>query len=202
MKTSEKLKNYKVDDRGCWVWQGYADRNGYGRIYDNSLPRRARTDWVHRVSYRATNGPIPEKHEIDHTCQNTLCMNPAHLEAVTRPEHVRRTYERLGKDARHHLAAVLRSSGMTYREIAEALEYSGKGGASSAISAAISKGLIDPAEVPPARKLTREEREDIRDLYALGVPQTEIAAWYELHSSQVSRICNGMTSGHGYEEAA
>lgn len=32
--------------------------------------------------------------EIDHTCSNPPCVNPAHLEAVTHEENVRRAVER------------------------------------------------------------------------------------------------------------
>ena len=190
------LDNYLEDDNGCWVWQGYIDRNGYGRIYDRTAPPGKRTEWVHRVSYSHFNGAIPERHEIDHTCQNTACMNPEHLDAVTKTQHVRRTLDRMGVSDRHKLAAHLRAIGLTYAEIADALQYASKTGAHDAVQAAIERGLINPEEVPPAPRLTPDEREDIRALYVLGVPQTEIAAWYRLDSSQISRVCNGLSSGH------
>lgn len=192
----EALQNYLVADNGCWVWQGYIDRNGYGRIYDRTAPQGKRTDWVHRVSYRHSKGPIPERYEIDHTCQNTACMNPDHLDAVTKVEHARRTLDRLGTSDRQKLAAHLRTVGLTYVEIAEVLQYASRTGAHDAVQAAIEKGLVDPEQVPPAPRITPDEREDIRALHALGVPQTEIASWYRLDSSQVSRLCNGLTSGH------
>lgn len=192
----ESLNNYLPADSGCWVWQGYIDRNGYGRVYDPTAPQGKRTDWVHRVSYSHFKGPIPERHEIDHTCQNTACMNPDHLDAVTKAEHVRRTLDRLGTSDRQKLAAHLRAIGLTYSEIADALRYASKTGAHDAVQAALAKGLVDPKEVPPAARLTPDEREDIRALHALGVPQTEIASWYRLDSSQISRVCNGRSSGH------
>jgi hypothetical protein len=38
---------------------------------------------AHRVSYEMYKGPIPDGLQIDHLCRVTICVNPAHLEAVT-----------------------------------------------------------------------------------------------------------------------
>jgi hypothetical protein len=185
------LDSYTVNpDTECWEWTGYADSNGYGRVYDPSRPRGSRTQWVHRVSYETHNGPIPAGYQIDHTCQNTICMNPRHLDAVSATDHAARTMQRLGKDERHQAAALLRASGLKYSDIAVALQYAGRVGAHEAVKAAIDKGLVDPNAVPKPVRLSDAEREDIRDLYALGVPQTELASWYGVDSSAVSRICN------------
>ena len=193
---------YTVTPQECWEWQGYIDRNGYGKAYDPSAERGSRLDWAHRVSYRFHRGPIPDGLELDHECQNPPCINPDHLAAVTRSEHVRRTMQRLGKDDLHLAAARLRKTGLTYAEIADALRFSGRESAFGAVNAAIAKGLISPSDVPRRRNLTRGERDDIRALYAVGIPQTELGAWYEVDSSQVSRICSGLTSGRGGRESS
>jgi HNH endonuclease len=49
---------------------------------------------AHRLAYRELVGPILDGYEVDHTCLNTLCCNPEHLEAVTPAENKRRTHER------------------------------------------------------------------------------------------------------------
>lgn len=175
---------------GCWDWQGYVDRNGYARVYDTSLPPGRRTEWAHRVSFTRYKGAIPQGFEIDHTCENTICVNPEHLDAVSKAEHVARTMRRLGKDDLHKSAAHLRTLGMKYGDIAEALRLGGRSSAFSAVQAAIEKGLVQADDVPKPVRLTDDEREDIRDLYAMGIPQTEIAPWYRIDSSAVSRICN------------
>lgn len=194
--------DYTVTNDGCWEWQGHVDRNGYGKAYDASMPQGRRVDWAHRVSYRRHVGAIPAGMELDHLCNNPPCVNPDHLEPVTRAENIRRAVTRAGTDGFQQVAARLRAQGLTYAEIAEVMGLAGRTSAAGAVNAAIRKGIADPESVPRRRTLHHEDREDIRALYALGIPQTEIGAWYSIDSSQVSRICNGMTSGHSSESVA
>lgn len=74
-----------VDKSGaCWVWTGYKSR-GYGRFYMGG-----RRHLAHRVAYKALVGQIPEGLTIDHLCRNKPCVNPAHMEVVTRGENALR----------------------------------------------------------------------------------------------------------------
>jgi len=66
------------DEDECWTWEGAKVKEGYGVLTVNRRGAR-----VHRVTYEAYVGPIPEGFQIDHLCRNTACCNPAHLEAVT-----------------------------------------------------------------------------------------------------------------------
>lgn len=77
---------------GCWLWRGTVSSRGYGRV-----GRR----YVHRLVYEWEHGPIPEGLTIDHLCGVKVCVNPAHLEAVTAAENHRRWVEASKGACRH-----------------------------------------------------------------------------------------------------
>ena len=84
----------------CWLWTGTMEWSGYGNIFVNGNTPRLQK--AHRFSYELLVGPIPEGLEIDHTCHTKMCptpgikdlhrrcVNPAHLEAVTRAVNIDR----------------------------------------------------------------------------------------------------------------
>lgn len=79
----------------CWPWLGAVDDMGYGYVGDRGIKLRA-----HRIAYEVAFGKIPEGTVVHHRCENKLCANPAHLETVTRAEHVRLHKPRLGTGAK------------------------------------------------------------------------------------------------------
>lgn len=70
----------------CILWLGTKDQNGYGQMFANGRLTR-----VHRLAYQWAKGPIPKGYEIDHLCRTRACVNPEHLEAVTRRTNVLRS---------------------------------------------------------------------------------------------------------------
>jgi hypothetical protein len=73
------------EDTGCWEWLGFRKNTGYGQFR-----HKGRTQPAHRFFYRLYVGEIPDGLHLDHLCRNRLCVNPEHLEPVTREENVRR----------------------------------------------------------------------------------------------------------------
>ncbi len=73
------------DPKVCWLWEG-ATSCGRSHLIYGVLKVDHKSVLAHRVSYELHVGPIPEGLTIDHVraygCINTLCVNPAHLEAV------------------------------------------------------------------------------------------------------------------------
>ena len=76
---------------GCWLWMGELNNKGYGRIVrgNNHTGTRERL-FAHRVSYELVNGEVPYGMDLDHKCRVRSCVNPAHLEPVSRSENNRR----------------------------------------------------------------------------------------------------------------
>ncbi len=76
----------KVDRRGsddCWLWQ--ATRSPiYGAFTRGGKQYRA-----HRIAYELLVGPIPAGLQLHHTCGQPICVNPAHLTAVTHATHMK-----------------------------------------------------------------------------------------------------------------
>lgn len=78
---------------GCWNWTGAIQEPGYGRFSAGPGVRVL----AHRWSYEHHVGPIPDGLTIDHLCLNKACVNPDHLEPVTREENALRANRNVGK---------------------------------------------------------------------------------------------------------
>ena len=79
-------------ETGCWLYTGRVLRHGYGQIEVRQGVGRSSRKRVsaHRLSYETFVGPIPEGLTLDHLCRVRHCINPAHLEPVTRRENTLR----------------------------------------------------------------------------------------------------------------
>lgn len=70
----QRLLARREERDGCWEWTGSRDAKGYGRLNIDNIPVL-----VHRASWTAFNGPIPEDAHVLHRCDNPKCFKPEHL---------------------------------------------------------------------------------------------------------------------------
>lgn len=99
------LRVGKREPGECWPWLGSVYTYGYGQLGLKQPDGKWRNRLAHVVSYEIANGPVPEGLTVDHVCHNgdlscdggddcphRRCVNPAHLEAVTRKVNANRSH--------------------------------------------------------------------------------------------------------------
>ena len=80
---------------GCWNWTGATNSHPkfpefkYGRYAVDGKSASSCT-YAHRFIYEFVNGPVLDglRLDIDHICRNTICVNPAHLRALTHRDNL------------------------------------------------------------------------------------------------------------------
>ncbi len=87
MDAAERIAIFSIPEpnSGCWLWLGSVHGNGYG-----VLKLRGHAHLAHRLSYETHVGPIPQGLDLDHLCRVRCCVNPRHLEPVSRRVNVSR----------------------------------------------------------------------------------------------------------------
>ena len=91
----------KIDEaKGCWLYQGgtggHIGLHAYGRFWYNE-----RFLMAHRFSYEFFNKKkIQLSNQIDHLCNNPICVNPKHLREISGRENTLRNNNPMGINSR------------------------------------------------------------------------------------------------------
>jgi len=190
-------KVLKAGADACWVWQAAKFRGaGYGIFYVDGR------NWsAHRVSYVLAHGSIPEGKYVLHTCDNKLCVNPAHLyvgdakqnaaDPVAPNLHQHGRDHGMAKFSEEALVDVRRLSaaGVPERTIAKMTGVS----ASQVHRIKLAGGISAPEERQRPRKMDMGQAKEIRRLAASGARTVDLARTFSVSQSTVCDIVKGRT---------
>lgn len=126
----ERFMRKCVEENGCWIWKGGAYLNGYGQVKKQTYG----TTYAHQWACHHWNGsplPIEKGMCIKHSCDNKMCVNPAHLSYGTLQENICEMVERNPKamgriaptDAELTLLRQMLSEDVARREMARRLNH-------------------------------------------------------------------------------
>jgi len=103
-----RFTNYIEEDpdTGCWQWTGGKSRGGQrfssraiygtfnpGGVVTGGVRAHVYIAWLTGIVPRTLPMRVPAGMNLDHKCENALCVNPAHLELVEAGENQRRRIE-------------------------------------------------------------------------------------------------------------
>lgn len=91
----EVFMGYMINGQpsACHIWQGSDSGNGRGGGYPR-MSLDGQTVAVHIVSFTNHHGFVPGKKQIDHKCNNRMCVNESHLQMVTHKKNQKLRAER------------------------------------------------------------------------------------------------------------
>src|SRR5262249_13003216 len=89
------IKFIRPQSNGCWFWAGTKDKKGYAKFWYDGATRRGA-----RFSFTVFKYELPIGYEPDHLCKIHQCVNPEHLDGVTKKENLLRGDSPVGINAR------------------------------------------------------------------------------------------------------
>lgn len=89
------MNNIQKLDSGCWIWTGGKNPNGFGVFYVD----RYHLVQAHRFIFLVLqNLSIPSEIDVNHLCNEKLCVNPEHLEIQYLEARFWKFVDRRGED--------------------------------------------------------------------------------------------------------
>lgn len=154
MKSVEWIHSRCEEDGDCMLWQGSRDQGGRPKLSFKPAQGVCKTLQPRRLVWEQSKGPIPKSLFVTVTCGNPLCLNPAHMELITKGEVIRRTAQNPATRARRHLAGLKRrEESERDMELARQIRQSPKSGAQ------LSREMGIPATTISAIRLHKRWRE-------------------------------------------
>lgn len=147
---------------GCWLWLG-PQSGEYGMFQCRPFK-----DYAHRVSFVIFHGPIPDGHEVCHSCDVSFCVNPAHLFSGTRADNIR--------DMAAKGRAPWQTNPAAWRQRGLDLVASGN-------------------RIQPGQKLVAADIPVIRYLIERGCFHVDIAKVFGVHKATIAGIAHGRAWG-------
>lgn len=89
---SGPVPNFRPALGSCWIWTASLDPNGYGQFAVDATKASNSVRRAHRVVYEVVVGPVSEDLDLDHLCRVRACVNPSHLEPVSRRVNILRGF--------------------------------------------------------------------------------------------------------------
>jgi hypothetical protein len=217
LKSRLLARSYIKDN--CIVWNGCINERGYGIINFNN-----RAVLAHRASWFIHNGSFP-KQLVLHTCDVRNCINIDHLKEGTcqdntddmmrKNRYKMPTHYNGSKNANsilnEELVFQIKSSLINGKSVAEVArifqqpfsriydikrQRTWKHIMSDAFSINTYKFIPAKGERSSSAKLTNTQVIDIKKLLKTGMPNTEIAAKFNISNNQISCIKNGKYWSH------
>jgi predicted XRE-type DNA-binding protein len=192
----------KVDIKGedsCWNWLAGADKDGYGFVTFHGITYKST-----HIAYMITYGEFENGLFVCHKCDNPSCVNPKHLFLGTGNDNVKDRHSKkrdaigsqvgtskLNEEQVSEIMRLYFNKEMMVKDIAE------KFGINRSTITKIAKGTgwqhveKNRSIFDRGRKLTKESANQIRDMFANGVIQKEIALLFNIDQSTVSNIISG-----------
>lgn len=207
------LSRIKVNAAGCFEWQGWRGRDGYGEMEIDGKQKKA-----HRVSYETFRKPITPGMLVCHHCDNPRCINPAHLFLGTHKDNTvdaasknrmeygeRRCNAKLNDDLVREIVR-RHNAGEFMRDIAKAV------GISARVAGKVVRGeawvrVERPAAIStgrrckkgsslPQAKLTEKDVCEIRRLSSEGVTTYRIAKQFSVNYNSIKAVVNRQSWKH------
>jgi len=194
------LSKVEFSDAECWVWRGARNEAGYG-LFDNM--------GAHRASYELLVGEIPEGLLVCHRCDNPWCVNPRHLFLGSQKDNLRDMVEK-GRSARGIQNSRSKLSEAEVLELRRRYE-AGESREMLARDFCITRGAVWnigtrkqwkhlPGGVVNENhgnaRIDAEQVRSIREAFAGGSPQAQLATEFRLSRGHINKIVRRLIWKH------